>query len=56
MKNIYDNDCAKQTLYPGYDSVFANEYFNDLAHSCMPSPLAPDPIRVQSYVCFLLNQ
>ena len=22
-------------------------------HSCMPSPLAPDPIRVQSCVCCL---
>jgi len=30
-----------------YNSCFA------AVHSCMPSPLAPDPIKVQSCVCYL---
>ena len=32
------------------------KYFQNLSypeHSCLASPLAPDPIRVQSYVCWL---
>ena len=34
-------------------TLSAKMTMSDLIHSCMPSPLAPDPIRVQSCVCCL---
>ena len=52
--NIHENKIVPQIFY--FVSSIRNGKYrtkNKTTHSCMPSPLAPDPIRVQSCVCCL---
>ena len=51
-ENCHQSVCDQnKTIYLSIDLI--QRVFNTQSHSCMPSPLAPDPIRVQSCVCYL---
>ena len=56
-KSLTKSQCQTRNVLNLEDFYLVSDAVNQasLSHSCMPSPLAPDPIRVQSYVCCLFS-
>ena len=52
LRKLMDISCIKGT-FVNCPNHYKNKVSLSVTDSCMPSPLAPDPIRVQSCVCFL---
>ena len=53
--NGFPNGWVKTQFSFQRHGCIKNKSINFLTHFCMPSPLAPDPIRVQSCVCCLFS-